>query len=146
MNIRLIIEWHFEDPAKKTRHFFSRDFSFKSIDWLKKKKNASSRIHSGYQDFTDLNYFLLWACMNNFSLAQSEFTNYHYEKDLHLLTRYLLTLIKIWWTAGNMKICFFAVSLANHCDCPANHCFLATKLTLKLASPKRSDIIDVTFI
>ena len=79
--------------------------------------------------------------MNKFSLGQSEFTNYHYEKDLELSTRYLLTLIKTRWTAGNMKTRFFAVSL---CDCPANHGFLATKLTPKLPLSKRSDIIDVS--
>ena len=61
---------------------------------------------NGYQGFTDLNYFLLWTCMNKFSLGQTEFTNYHYEKDLQLSTRYLLTLIKTRWTAENMKARF----------------------------------------
>ena len=45
-------------------------------------------------------------CMNKFSLGQSEFTNYHYEKDLQLSTKYLLTLSKTRWTAGNMETRF----------------------------------------
>ena len=44
--------------------------------------------------------------MNKFSLGQSEFTNYHYEKDLQLSTNYLLTLSKTRWTAGNMETRF----------------------------------------
>ena len=41
----------------------------------KMKKTALRKIENGYQDFTELNNFMLWTCMNKFSFGQSEFTN-----------------------------------------------------------------------